>query len=102
MTESDIPMPAHNPQLKDRIIEMAVLVIDRKVLEHIPDGHAQITFEWQGGTRTWRIEGVLEPQSAFLDTKHNWQCHDEGLPQGQGEAILRFLEWVQSFTLDVE
>jgi len=95
-------MPAHDPQLKDRALGMAVLVIDKKSLERIPAGHAQITFQWNGGTRTWRIEGVLEPQSAFLDTKHNWQTYDEGLPQGQGEAILRFLDWVQSFTLDVE
>ena len=95
-------MPAHEPIDKDRNLEMLVLVVDKKTWnQHIPDGHAQIKFRWRGGSRTWEIEGVQEPQSRLLDLKHNWQVYDKGLPKGQGDAILRLLDWIQALTSNV-
>lgn len=93
-------MPAHNAPNKNRRFEMHILVVEKGLSDPIPDGHAQVTFEWEGGTHSWRIEGLLEPQTALLDPKHNWQLFDNNLPKGQGEAILRLLDWVQSLSCD--
>ena len=91
-------MPAHNAVDKDRELEMLVLIVDKGWNDKIPDGHAQIKFRWNGGDRTWEIEGVVEPQTHLLDLKHNWQVYDKGLPKGQGDAILRLLDWIQALT----
>lgn len=93
-------MPAHRPQNRDKRFEMHILVIEKKPLEHVPDGHAQITFRWKAGVRQWEIEGLLEPQTALLKPKHNWEIHVSDLPQGPGDAIIKFLEWVQYLTED--
>ena len=87
-------MPAHDPQNKDRRFEIHLLVVEKETLERIPDGHAQIEFRWRAGVRQWEIEGLLQPESPFLEPKHNRQTHDT-LPQGQGDAILTFLKWAQ-------
>ena len=91
-------MPARNPINKNRRFEMHILIAEKKPLEHIPDGHAQITFRWKAGVRQWEIEGLVEPESPFLKPKHNWETHVSDLPQGQGDAIITFLEWVQYLT----
>ncbi len=88
------PMPAHDPEFKDKTYEIHILAAEKKDRERIPDGHTHVTLTWLGGVRQWRIDGLLEPQSPFLKPKHNWQTHDT-LPQGQGDALVKFLEWVQ-------
>ena len=88
-------MPAHNAPNKDREFEVHLLVVEKKTWDQrVPDGHAGIRFRWHGGNRQWKIEGVLEPESPFLIPKHNRKTYDI-LPQGQGDAILTFLKWVQ-------
>ena len=87
-------MPAHDPQNKDREFGIHLLVVEKEPIEKIPDGHVQINMEWKGGNRQWKIEGLLQPESPFLDPKHNWKVYDI-LPQGHGDAILAFLKWVQ-------
>ncbi len=94
-------MPAHNAPNKDKEFEMHVLVVEKGFLGKVPDGHARIKFEWHGSDRTWRIEGIQAPESPFLDSKHNWNIYESGLPKGQGEAILRLLEWVQGLSSNV-
>ena len=87
-------MPAHDPELKDQDFEVHLLVVEKESLGRIPDGHAQINMIWKAGNRQWMIEGILEPESPFLNPKHNWKTYDI-LPQGHGDAILAFLKWVQ-------
>jgi len=95
-------MPAHNPEFKDREFGMDILVVEKKSWnDKVPDGHFRIMFRWRGGSRTWEIEGILEPGSPFMDTKHNWQWFDKNLPKGQGDAIVRLLDWVRDITSDV-
>ena len=87
-------MPAHDPELKDQDFEVHLLVVEKESSGKIPDGHAQINMIWKAGNRQWKIEGILEPESPFLEPKHNWKDYDI-LPQGHGDAILAFLKWVQ-------
>lgn len=90
-------MPAHNHENKDRRFQTHILAKEqREITGRAPDGHVDIWFEWQGHTRTWRIEGVLQPESPFLNPKHNTQDFDLGLPKSQGETLIRFLEWIES------
>jgi hypothetical protein len=91
-------MPPHNPVNKDREFEMDILVVEKKVLERVPDGHVRIRFEWRGGTHSWFIEGVSEPETYLLDPKHNWNVYDNNLPKSQGDAILALLDWVKVLT----
>jgi len=92
-------MPAHDPQAKDKALDMHVLVVDVKTWnQHIPDGHVYIKFEWRGGTHSWFVEGVGQPESPLMDPKHNWTAFEKNLPQSQGDAILRFLEWVKGLS----
>ena len=95
-------MPAHDPQLKDKEYVMHVLIVEKKTWDHhVPDGHASIKFEWRGGTHSWFIEGVQAPQTHLLDPKHNWHPYESNLPQSQGDAILRLMEWVQGLSSNV-
>ena len=94
-------MPAHNPVNRNRDFSLHIQVVEKESLERAVDGHVYVKFEWSGGSRSWRIEGVLEPQSPFDDPKHNWNMFESGLPQGQGEAILRLLDWIRGLTPDV-
>ena len=95
-------MPAHDPVRKDKEFGIHILVVDKtSKLGRSPDGHVVVKFEWHGGTRTWRIEGVLEPESPFMDDKHNWRILEKNIPQGQGEAMVRLIEWLLSFTCPV-
>ena len=87
-------MPAHDPQNKDRRFEIHLLVVEKEPIDRTPDGHAYIEFRWRAGVRQWEIEGLLEPESPFLNPKHNRKKYDI-LPQGHGDAILTFLKWVQ-------
>ncbi len=95
-------MPAHDPVRRDKHFEMHILVKEMKDYGRIPDDHINIEFQWHSGDRTWRIQGVVAPQTHLDEPKHNWQVYKEGLPQGQGEAILSFLEWLEGlYTVNV-
>lgn len=94
-------MPAHNPVKRDTVFDVHIAAQELEPLTRVPDGHITIWFEWKGGNRTWDIEGVLEPESPFLNPKHNKQVFENGLPKSQGEVLLRFLRWVQSLTAPV-
>ena len=88
-------MPAHNPENKDQDFEVHLLVVKKMTWDQpVPDGHAYIEFRWRAGVRQWEIVGLLEPESPFLNPKHNRKTYDI-LPQGHGDAILAFLKWVQ-------
>jgi hypothetical protein len=93
-------MPAHNSELRDKNFEAHVLFVEKGMFVRVPDGHADITFRWHGGTRTWDIEGVMEPETWYLDKtgKHNWNPFETGLPKSQGDVLVRFVQWVQSLS----
>lgn len=95
-------MPAHDSKNRPKNFGIHILVAKKKWDERTPDGHLQVQIFWNSSTRTWDIEGVLEPASPFMDDKHNWQTFEKGIPQGQGEAMVRFIEWVRSLTSHVE
>ena len=92
-------MPAHRPKNRDKRYEMHIMTREIGAFpDRAPDGHVEVRLIWHGGRRQWEIDGLLQPESPFLKPKHNWQTHVSDLPQSRGDAILSFLEWIQSFT----
>ena len=108
-------MPAHDPQNKDRDFTIIGPNVEFHNVMFIPgrgaagvyggeyhkptdDKGFTLKFRWHGNTRTWVIEGYKLPYVAASHTDELTivKSFDRGLPQGQGDTLIRFLEWIEA------
>ena len=91
-------MPAHNAVNRDR--EFDLLVVERKVWNQpTPEcARVQVTIRWRGGSHTWDLDAQTLPYSPFADKSKSDELPN--LTKGQGDIIIRLLEWVQSVKLN--